>query len=602
MTLVTNSYPPELHKNSINSLDQHFLDGKVKEKSNHNVHQAVNDDISDQVCCNKSMLQTNNQIHQEEKFVIAESLHMDKKKIWKDKLSISEINTQTMKLLEILDQESTSNEKVLTPFWTQQSTEISKKLWLPTKIDCVDSVLSSCKESSKDIPMGVSWFSIKNKHLQTKNSLMTSFQLSQYSLPDSMDSAATQSKIKSNNKPLKTLKMRLFPTKSEQDQLQLCFDQFRWYYNTSLTVAYKHYGNKICTKQHMNNHVRDLIKKYKFVETLKDDKIVKDFVYDEELNEVPLPSWWKDNKPHSRLPRGATKKFVSSLNASIALHKAGYISKFQMKFRTKKSPTEYLSFEDKAYPAFIKKIKSHYWFRDKNHKRTKISLADITTQERGIEIIYDKATKKYFLHYPVEQDWFPSTDLRNDKQVMYHSKESRIISLDPGVRKFMVGYDPTGKSIFIGESANQELMKLLYKIDKTKGNTHLLWKRLKNLVNELHWKTISYLIRNYDVILLPEFKTSQMIRKGNKLTKMTKRLMNMYSFHEFKQKLKMKCEMYNKNLIIVDESFTSCTCGQCGHRNNTNGNETFHCRGCDQKMDRDVNGSRNILIKNITLR
>ena len=121
-----------------------------------------------------------------------------------------------------------------------------------------------------------------------------------------------------------------------------------------------------------------------------------------------------------------------------------------------------------------------------------------------------KQTDKYFLHYPVDVDWFPEDDKRNDSQVKFSSKGTRIISLDPGVRKFLVGYDPQGNSIFIGEGASVELTNLLYTIDKTDDKQYqfLLWKKVKNLVEELHWKTISFLIENYDVILLPDFRVS----------------------------------------------------------------------------------------------
>ena len=155
-------------------------------------------------------------------------------------------------------------------------------------------------------------------------------------------------------------------------------------------------------------------------------------------------------------------------------------------------------------------------------------------------------------------------------------------------------------SIFIGENAHIELTRLLYEIDTTK-DTYLLWKKVKNLVSELHWKTISFLIENYDTILLPDFRVSQMIR-SKKLARITKRLMCMFSFHSFKEKLKYKCNMYNKNLIIVDESYTSCTCGRCGKINDTKGLEIFHCTYCGLVVDRDATGSRNIFIKNTSLR
>jgi transposase len=60
--------------------------------------------------------------------------------------------------------------------------------------------------------------------------------------------------------------------------------------------------------------------------------------------------------------------------------------------------------------------------------------------------------------------------------------------------------------------------------------------------------------------------------------------------------------MYGKKLIIVDESYTSCTCGVCGIINNTKGKEVFDCSNCLLSIDRDATGSRNILIKNTTLR
>lgn len=155
--------------------------------------------------------------------------------------------------------------------------------------------------------------------------------------------------------------------------------------------------------------------------------------------------------------------------------------------------------------------------------------------------------------------------------------------------------------MFIGEGSQARLIEILLELDKLQsegGKTYPLWCRIKNLVTELHWKTINYLIRNYDVIILPDFRVSQMVR-GRKLGKMTKRLMMMYSFYSFKERLDWKCRTHGKKLIIVDESFTSRTCGNCGVLNNIKGLETFNCKQCNISIDRDINGSRNIFIKNV---
>jgi putative transposase len=415
---------------------------------------------------------------------------------------------------------------------------------------------------------------------------------------------------KSKLKPVKTIKIRLFPTKEEKASLDLMLDQYRWYYNNAIRVTHKHIGDyKKLVEQSKYSYpkMRDTIRTYKYTETMRDDgKTSLDFTQDEESKEFQVPHWWSDTKVHSRIPRGAIKKFVGNLNSAVSNYNNNNISSFTMKFRSRKEPTAYMLFEDKGYPSLINKIKSHYWFRKRssNHRNTResMTLSNIikSTLHKGLEIIHDKQTDKYFIHYPVEQDWFPDTDIRNEKQVEYAVKGNRVISLDPGIRKFLVGYDPLGTSVFIGESANKKLIHMLYILDKleNKDDQHRLWTRIKNLVSELHWKSISYLVKHYDTIILPDFRTQQMLRSKT-LSKMTKRIMSMYSFHVFKERLTYMCKRYNKTLYIVDESYTSCTCGSCGYVNPKSSNEKFTCKICNVKMDRDVNGARNILIKNV---
>ena len=535
--------------------------------------------------------------------VTAEFQHHHKKKIWKDKLSSLELTTLNLKLSTILDQELTLKEKVLTPFWTQQSKVISKQLWLPTEIDCVYSILNSSKESLKNILMGKSWFSIKQKRPLKKNSLMTSFQLSQFSLPDCMDSEAIQSKSKSKNiSEYKTLKFRIFPDKDEKEKLQLLFDQSRWYYNASIDIFYSHYKkeNILKQKKYSNYAFRDIIRKYNYIEDHSDNYILKDFIYNENNNQVPIPDWWK-NKVHSRTPRGACNKFISSINSVISNYKNGNIKKFDMKYRTKKDNTDYVNYEDKNYPSFIRNMKSRYWYTTKDRKRKTISFDELN-KERGLEIIHEKTTNRYFLHYPVDIHWYPLEDRRIENQNKFVIKGNRIISLDPGIRKFLVGYDPKGTSIFIGEGENKEILEILLNIDKapTKKEKIILWRKVKDMITELHWKTIRFLLENYDVILIPEFRTSEMVKKKN-LSRQTKRLMLMYSFYRFKERLKWKGKIYNKKIIAVDESYTSCTCTSCGNIKSLKGQEIYQCEKCKIVIDRDVGGARNILIKNISI-
>jgi transposase len=76
--------------------------------------------------------------------------------------------------------------------------------------------------------------------------------------------------------------------------------------------------------------------------------------------------------------------------------------------------------------------------------------------------------------------------------------------------------------------------------------------------------------------------------------------MNTYSFYKFKQRLEHKCKLTkNSNVKIVNESYTSQTCGYCGKLNKTK-KEVINCKKCKKEYDRDINGSRNIYIKYVS--
>ena len=549
---------PNKPVDSLKSVIEPLLSGMNKGNSKVLKQKEDRGDISSQMSSPKREKNSQN-----EKSVIVESQLLPRRKTWKDRLSSSELNTLTTKLSRTLDRVSTSKERDLTPFWTVRSKRISEKLWLPTEIDSVDSVLNSQEESSRNIPKGKSWFSIKKKRPRKRNSLMTSFQLSQFSLPGYTGSGVIPSRRKLKkqlkkekkkiNKTLKTLKIRLFPNEEEKEKLQMMLEQYRWYYNTTLSMIYLHYGkDKILNEEKYSAYtVRNLLRKYEYKEEAWEHLIFKELNYDENRNEIPIPDWWI-GKVHSRIPRGASNKLVASLNSAISNYRNGNIRHFQLKYRTKKNPTDYLNFEDKHYPKFIRKIKSRYWYTTKDRKRVNISFSDIDTKTRGFEIIYEKDTNRYFLHYPIEHDWFPEEDRRIDNQEKFIFQGDRVISLDPGVRKFLVGYDPSGCTVFVGEGAQKKLINILYSIDEEKNSKEKrrMWTMMRNMINDLHWKTISFLIENYDVIILPDFRVSQMVRKRN-IGKMTKRLLCMFSFYTFKERLQYKCSLYDKKLIIL---------------------------------------------------
>ena len=384
----------------------------------------------------------------------------------------------------------------------------------------------------------------------------------------------------------------------------MMMEQSRWYYNFLVGAINSNYSKETMVKKGSFSYykIRDILTSYEYKEEEKENVIYRHFEHrnDADTNtKQVVPQWW-EGQVHNRLPRGVAKKITQNLNSMITNYKEGNNRDFELRCRsTKKTPNEFLLFEDKCFPTFIRGMKGQYWFTGRRGRRQRCSFQDLINQTdpRGVEIIYEKATGKYFFYYPVDVDFYPEGDRRNENQVpLMSSNGERIISLDPGVRKFMVGYDPDGKVVFVGKDAHKEIIPLLHEAQENKKNK--MWRKIKNKIGELHWKTIHYLMLHYDHIIIPDFKISRML-KGKKINKQTKRMLCMYSFHSFMMKLKYKCKKNQKKLYVVDEIYTSKTCTLCGKINDVKGAEVYRCGGCGNEVDRDVNGSRNILIKNL---
>jgi transposase len=186
--------------------------------------------------------------------------------------------------------------------------------------------------------------------------------------------------------------------------------------------------------------------------------------------------------------------------------------------------------------------------------------------------------------------------------------KEKTCALDPGIRKFQTIYsEDKVLSIEPDKAKIKRLYSILDKFQELRKKKKIKQKtydkkrcrvqaRLTNLVDEMHYKTIAYLTKNYTSILLPSFETQDMVG-SKKLHRKVKRDMMNFSFYKFKQRLQHKCSILKHcNVSIINEAYTSQTCGYCGSLNKTS-NEVIHCSNCKKSFDRDINGSRNIYIK-----
>jgi putative transposase len=124
-----------------------------------------------------------------------------------------------------------------------------------------------------------------------------------------------------------------------------------------------------------------------------------------------------------------------------------------------------------------------------------------------------------------------------------------------------------------------------------------LERKVYDVTSNLHNQVSACLTDTFGYILLPSFGTSKMVQ-GN-IPPSTKRMMNTLSFYKFKEKLKMQCFRKNRKIQIVSEVYTTKTCGSCGVLNDISTSKVYNCE-CGYTLDRDVHGSRNILVRFLT--
>ena len=253
--------------------------------------------------------------------------------------------------------------------------------------------------------------------------------------------------------------------------------------------------------------------------------------------------------------------------------------------------------------------------------------------EKECKLSYDTILKKY--HLSIILDDKP-LELKNRKEV---------VAIDEGEKTFVTFFsnNENGK---LGDNMRVKILRIqqliiqyekILKSNKNKKGKSIknkkiikikirkLYLKIKGYVDNIHKKTAKFLCENYENILLPKFETKPMIsnnkiekenerikllsnvegkialrklKKTIRLSKKVKFVLSMQSHYRFKQYLKAKAKKYKTNIYDVDEAYTSQTCTMCGMLSKVyDNNRIKECSFCKYKIDRDINGSRNILLK-----
>ena len=191
--------------------------------------------------------------------------------------------------------------------------------------------------------------------------------------------------------------------------------------------------------------------------------------------------------------------------------------------------------------------------------------------------------------------------------------EGRVVALDPGIRNFMAWFSEFDCGT-VGNQAFGRIQRICQHMDKliskhkkekrrfAKKNIQRAIQRMRqkltDLINELHHKTARYLVDNYDVILIPSFETSDMVKKlGRKIGRKSVRSMLTFAHYRFRQFLMHKARQFGKLVKVVNEAYTSKTCSWSGEIVQKLGG-LKSIKGSDGIiLGRDINGARGIFLR-----
>lgn len=263
----------------------------------------------------------------------------------------------------------------------------------------------------------------------------------------------------------------------------------------------------------------------------------------------------------------------------------------EVRFRAKKNIVQRFGFDAQS-------LKKNFIFSQKKFKTYFSFTEDFEVHTEGTEIVYEDG--RWFLIVPQKR-----------KIKIPENQRYGIVSLDPGVRNFISFYSEMATGS-IGKGDFNHIYYLCLRLDdiisqmskakcKKKKNLKLakrklMW-RITDLIDDLHKKAAYFLVSRYDTIFLPTFETSEM---SQKLRSKTARNMLTFAHYRFKMFLKGKAEEYSCKIIEVSEAYTSRTCSYCGIIHPKNSKKRMIC-DCGANVDRDLNGARGIMLKNISL-
>lgn len=524
-------------------------------------------------------------LDKESKSDIVVSAPVIKEKTLKDKYYLCDKSTQTLNSSEISEVVSTSKRKGFRKSFKRLCQEISMNSLSQTRIDFVDLDMNSLNPYAISMEQK-SWFSTKSIQMEKENLLTTSLQsvtslwqermvkeqleIDVLEKKESKKTRLGKKKTINNNQSKRCKKVKIRLTSDQKNIIKRFLGAHRFVFNACVELE-KHWDP-------WGNNGLD-------IKSFRDLLINKDAPF---LESHP----WLEDIPFE-VKDDAIRDFIKAQDAVRARAKKDKKVPSYIGFKSRKAKTQSMMLRVRdlngtnnnrflhPFPKYMKG--GGFLWTESFH------FEDSMTR-----LIYEKGTKNYYLTVTSTVD-----DMRCETQTA-----PVVCALDPGVVIFQSTFNTNGIASFHGIEARKSLDYWYNRISSIQSSIEskntkskrkkraMMYKKISNLIDTMHYETIKTLCDRNDIILLPEFATQQML--GN-LRSAQRREMLTYKHYTFKQRLIHKAKIRGCKVFIIDEAYSTKTCFNCNHVNSPIQGRIFNCSNCGHRDHRDINPCKNML-------
>jgi IS605 OrfB family transposase len=293
---------------------------------------------------------------------------------------------------------------------------------------------------------------------------------------------------------------------------------------------------------------------------------------------------------HKEIRASALSKVCDAYKTGFANLKKRNIKSFDVSFMKANNPRQCMELASSLIS--IKKGKLNLPFF-KEHSLLKVSKK-MERKIKNMKITHNcdfvKQKNNYWLHIPIDVENEPVKEVK------------RFSGVDPGVIKIATTF---GNGEVVEYTHNRELLKKYnQKINLLKERRKRVRKKQINKVEKkkidytdrLHWTLINKLLEDNDLLYYGDIKSHDISKDGP--NKYLNQELNDIKFYTFKTRLIYKAKTLGKKVIVVNERYTSMTCSTCGFLEKIE-NRIHKCKNCKTISDRDINSSKNILMRGL---